>query len=428
MKRVLQVAGILLAIALIVLVAVVWSMNFGGPRITDAAPTTPPPPEQVARGAYLARAGNCMLCHTERGGPAYAGGRPLETPFGTVYASNITPDAETGIGSWSAAHFRRALHEGRSRDGRLLYPVFPYTHMTRVTQADADALFDYLRSLPAVQRPNRQHRLRWPYGTQPALALWRSLYFDAGKYMEDPARSAEWNRGAYLVQGLGHCGACHSARDVFGGQRNSMDLSGGLIPMQNWYAPSLASPTEAGVASWSIDDIVQLLAAGRSPRGSVLGPMAEVVLHSTQYLEPRDVRAMAVYLQSLPQAASDTDPREVPRAATNVLDRGGKLYEQHCAACHGDAGQGVRGAYPPLAGNRAVTLPVTANLVQVVLHGGFPPATRAAPRPFGMPPFATALSDADVAAVLTYVRSAWGNKAAPVSELAVTQQRGSIRQ
>ena len=158
MKRLLLILGVLAALAGVVLVALVWSMNFGGERIRDAAPRTPPAREQVARGAYLARAGNCLLCHTERGGPAYAGGRPLETPFGTVYASNITPDAETGLGNWSAAHFRRALHEGRSRDGRLLYPVFPYTHMTRVTEADADALFDYLRSLPPVARPNRQHR------------------------------------------------------------------------------------------------------------------------------------------------------------------------------------------------------------------------------------------------------------------------------
>jgi mono/diheme cytochrome c family protein len=428
MRRALLVMLVLLAIAAAVLAALVWAMNFSGQRIRDAAPSTPPAREQVARGAYLARAGNCMLCHTERGGASYAGGRPLATPFGTVYASNITPDAATGIGTWSAAHFRRALHEGRSRDGRLLYPVFPYTHMTRVSEADADALFDYLRSLPPVARPNRLHRLRWPYGTQAALAIWRTLYFRAEKHIEDPARTPEWNRGAYLVQGLGHCGACHTARDAFGGQRGGMDLSGGLIPMQNWYAPSLASPTEAGVADWSVEEIAQLLATGTSPRGTVLGPMAEVVLHSTQYLEPADVRAMAVYLKSLPQTATDTDPREVPRPSTLVLERGGKLYKDHCASCHGDKGQGVPDAYPPLAGNRAVMQGETSNLVQVVLHGGFPPATRGQPRPFGMPPFATVLSDADVAAVITYIRSSWKNRAAPVSELAVGQQRSSTRE
>jgi mono/diheme cytochrome c family protein len=418
-----------LLVVLLALAALVWLFNFwGSPRIGDAPPKTPPAPEQVARGAYLARVGNCMLCHTEAGSAPYAGGRPIDTPFGTVYASNLTPDAETGIGTWSAAHFRRALHEGRSRDGHLLYPVFPYTHTTRVTGADADALFDYLRSLPPVNKPNRQHRLRWPYNTQAALAVWRALYFRPEKFVEDTAQTPEWNRGAYLVSGLGHCGACHGARNALGGIREAMDLSGGLIPMQNWYAPSLASPAEASVRDWSIEEITQLFATGVSPRGTVLGPMAEVVLHSTQYLEPRDLRAMAVYLKSLPPVASDSDPRELPQASSAMLERGGKLYGDRCASCHGDQGQGVPGAYPRLAGNRAVTMPTTANLVQIVLHGGFAPATRGNPRPFGMPPFATTLSDADVAAVITYLRSSWGNRAAPVSELTVGQQRSSSRQ
>ncbi len=406
----------------------VWMFNFwGSPRIHDLPPTTPPARDQVARGAYLARVGNCMLCHTERGGAAYAGGRPVETPFGTVYASNLTPDAETGIGNWSVAHFRRALYEGRSRDGRLLYPAFPYNHTTLVSSADADALFDYLRSLPPVNKPNRAHRLRWPYNTQAALAVWRALYFRPAKYEDDPTRTPEWNRGAYLVRGLGHCGACHTTRNALGGMGDLNDLSGGLIPMQNWYAPSLSSAGEAGVADWPLKEIEQLLSTGTSPRATVQGPMAEVVLHSLQYLEPRDIRAMAVFLKSLPPTPTDTDPREAPRALPSVAERGGRLYQQHCASCHGEQGQGVPGAYPPLAGNRAVTLPVTANLVQVVLHGGFAPATRGNPRPYGMPPFATTLSDADVAAVLTYIRGAWDNGAPPVSELAVTQQRSSAR-
>jgi mono/diheme cytochrome c family protein len=424
MRRLLvAIAVVLLAVALFV-----WMFNFwGGGKLHDLPPATPPNGEQVARGAYLARVGNCMLCHTERGGAPYAGGRAIETPFGTLYGSNLTPDAQTGLGTWSVAHFRRALHEGRSRDGRLLYPAFPYTHTTRVSGADADALYDYLRSLPPVNKPNRAHRLRWPYSTQAALAVWRALYFSPEKHVDDPTRTGEWNRGAYLVRGLAHCGACHTARDALGGIRDVLDLSGGLIPMQNWYAPSLASPSEASVADWAVDDIVKLLATGSSPRGTVLGPMAEVVFHSTQYLEPADLRAMAVFLKSVPPASSDTDPREVPQAAQSVLARGGRIYGEHCAQCHGERGEGVPGAYPALAGNRAVTLPVTANLVQVVLHGGYPPATRGHPRPYGMPPYATVLSDADVAAVLTYVRGSWNNRAAPVSELAVGQQRGGSR-
>lgn len=427
MKRLAWVllVGLVLLSSLAVLV---WLFNFwGGTRIHDLPPNSPPSSEQVARGAYLARAGNCMLCHTERGGASYAGGRPVDTPFGTIYASNLTPDAATGIGRWSVAHFRRALHEGRSRDGRLLYPAFPYTHTTRVTGPDADALFDYLRSLPPVNKPNRAHRLRWPYSTQAALAVWRTLYFRPEKHEEDPSRTPEWNRGAYLVRGLAHCGACHTARNALGGMADLADLSGGLIPMRNWYAPSLSSPSEAGVADWPLQDIERLLATGSSARGTVLGPMAEVVFHSLQYLEPRDIRAMAVFLKNLTPVGTDNDPREVVVAPAPVLDRGAKVYEQNCAKCHGEQGQGVPGAYPPLAGNRAVTLPVTSNLVQVVLNGGFPPATRGHPRPFGMPPFATTLSDADVAAVLTYVRASWNNRAAPVSELQVGQQRSSAR-
>lgn len=424
MKKKILVAAVLVGG---VLALMVWLLNFGGTRIDDLPPTAAPRPEQVTRGAYLARVGNCMLCHTARGGTPFAGGRPLETPFGTIYAGNITPDPATGIGSWSVAHFRRSLHEGRSRDGRLLYPAFPYTHLTRVSDADADALFAYLRSLPPASQANRPHQLRWPYNTQAALAVWRALYFKPEPHVDDTARSPEWNRGAYLVRGLGHCGACHTARNALGGSKDLMDLSGGLIPMQNWYAPSLASTEEAGLAEWPLADIVQLLQTGISSRGTAIGPMAEVVLHSLQYLEPADLRAMAVFLKSLPPAPADADPREVPKPSAAVLDRGGRLYAQHCASCHGERGEGVRGAYPPLAGNRAVTLPVTANLVQVVLHGGYPAATQGNPRPYGMPPFATVLSDTDVSAVLTYIRASWNNGAAPVSELAVNQQRSSAR-
>jgi mono/diheme cytochrome c family protein len=420
--------GIVLGLAALALV--VWLLNFwGDDTIHDAPPLTPASGEQVARGAYLARAGNCMTCHTARGGAPFAGGRPIETPFGTVYASNLTPDSATGLGDWSAGHFWRALHQGRSRDGRLLYPAFPYNHYTKVVRSDADALFAYLRSLQPVRQPNREHELRWPYNTQAALAVWRALYFRSGSYDNDPQRTPQWNRGAYLVQGLGHCGACHTTRNALGASGNLLDLSGGLIPMQNWYAPSLASSSEASVREWPLDEVVQLLQTGKAPRATVMGPMAQVVLHSTQYLEPADLRAMAAYLKTLPPApgSGESDPREVPQAFSTVLERGGKLYGDHCATCHGERGEGKKDAFPALAGNRAVTLPVTANLVQVVLYGGYAPATRGHPRPFGMPPFALKLSDGEVAAVLTYIRGSWGNKAAPVSELTVNQQRSSTR-
>lgn len=394
---------------------------------THAATTSPAAPsELVARGAYLARAGNCMGCHTARGGAPYAGGRGIETPFGTVYASNLTPDAATGIGQWSADDFWRALHQGKSRDGRLLYPAFPYTSYTQVTRADSDALHAWLKSLPPVVRANTPHALRWPYRTQTALAVWRFLYFTPGSFEADTTQSAEWNRGAYLVRGLGHCAACHSARNALGATDDKPGLAGGLIPEQNWYAPSLAAANEAGVASWPLADITALLKTGTSPRAAVLGPMAEVVLHSTQHLQDADLAAMATYLKALPAAPVRAAAPAAPVSA-QVANRGAKLYEQHCAQCHGERGEGIAGAYPPLAGNRAVTLGNTSNLVQIVLNGGFAPATAGNPRPYGMPPFVLQLNDADTAAVLSHIRNAWGNRAAPVSELDVSRQRGSIR-
>jgi mono/diheme cytochrome c family protein len=391
---------------------------------TRVAPATAADGQAVARGAYLARAGNCMACHTERGGTPFAGGRAIETPFGTVYAGSLTPDKATGIGDWSQDDFWRALHDGRSKDGHLLVPAFPYPNYTLVTRADADSIYAFLRSLPPVARPNTPHRLRWPYSTQAALAVWRALYFTPAEYKDDPAKSAAWNRGAYLVGGLGHCGACHAPRNALGASSEMMDLSGGLIPMQNWYAPSLTSAAEAGVGAWELPQITRLLQTGLAPRGAVLGPMAEVVLQSTQHLAPADLDAMALFLKALPQGGPAT---EVSGAAMGpaMAQQGAKLYTDHCAQCHGDKGEGVPGAYPALAGNRAVTLPVTANLVQVVLGGGFPPSTAGNPRPFGMPPFATVLSDAEVAAVISHIRASWGNHAFAIGELTVGQQRSS---
>lgn len=421
-----RVAAILLG--LMAVLALVLLLNFRSrDKIHDAPPLTPPAGESVARGAYLVRVGNCLTCHTERGGAPFAGGRAIQTPFGTVYASNLTPHGATGIGHWSADDFWRALHEGRSRDGRLLYPAFPYPNYTRVTRADADAMFDYLRSLAPVARANTPHRLRWPYSTQSALAIWRALYFSPGSHENERAQSPEWNRGAYLVRGLGHCSACHTPRNVLGASSDMVDLSGGVIPMQNWYAPSLASPDEAGVANWEIADIVRLLQTGAAASATVMGPMAEVVLHSTQHLTRADLRAMAVHLKSLPQGQPHSKAQRSPPRSPEMVERGAKLYHDHCAQCHGDDGQGVAGAYPALAGNRAVTLAVTANLIQIVLGGGFPPATKGNPRPFGMPPYATVLSDADVAAVISHIRLSWGNTAPAVSEFMVSQQRGSTR-
>ena len=374
----------------------------------------------VARGEYLVRAGSCESCHTERGGARFAGGRAIETPFGIVYSSNLTPDA-SGLGAWTGDDFWRALHNGRSRDGHLLYPAFPYPNYTRLARADADAMFAYLRSLGPVAAARKAHALRFPFDQPAALAVWRALFFRPASFEPEPARTPEWNRGAYLVETLGHCNACHSRRNAFGATAGPLDLAGGLIPVQNWYAPSLNDSAEAGVAEWPLADVVALLKNGVTARASVQGPMAEVVAGSTQHLGSADLAAMATYLKALPVRSTNTVSTDVPAAS----DTGRKIYESHCAGCHGGQGQGVSGAYPALAGNRAVALTPAANLVHIVLRGGFPPTTAGNPRPFGMPPFATVLSDAEVAAVLSYLRGSWGNRAAPVSTLEAARFRGS---
>jgi mono/diheme cytochrome c family protein len=415
------------------LAAIVGMLNVEDEGRVDGAASTQPATAadsagQVARGAYLARAGNCMGCHTAIGGAPYAGGRGVPTPFGMVYGPNLTPDMATGIGSWSSVDFWRALHNGRSRDGRLLYPAFPYPNYTRITRADADALHAYLRSLPAVVQRNTPHTLRFPFDRQAALAVWRALYFRPAAHTIDATRSPDWNRGAYLVEGLGHCNACHASRNALGATPGPLDLAGGLIPVQNWYAPSLTSPLEAGVAAWELQPIVDLLKTGvAAPGGSqvaVAGPMSEVVMGSTQHLSEPDLRAMASYLKALPQAA-DVHRESAPGSGVPGAGPGAKLYEQHCAPCHGEQGEGAPGIYPALAGSRAVAMHTPANLVHLVVEGGFPPATAGNPRPFGMPPFATVLSDADVAQVLTHIRASWGNAAGAVSALEVGRYRGA---
>jgi mono/diheme cytochrome c family protein len=402
---------------LVVAATAVWLLNTRGDALLDlpAAATS-----TAERGAYLAKVGNCAGCHTARGGMPYAGGLAVETPFGNVYASNLTPDAATGIGRWTRAEFWRAMHHGRSQDGRLLYPAFPYTSYTLVTRDDADALFAYLKSLTPVIQPNTAPTLRFPYNSQAALAVWRALYFKPGSYQVESSQSADWNNGAYLAEGLGHCSACHAARNALGAT-DGLNLAGGLIPVQNWYAPSLVSPQEAGLQGWRIQDIKTLFKTGVTAQASVNGPMAEVVLGSTQHWNDADLNAMAVYLKALP-VPSTTAPAAAPGKTTA---RGSKLYEQHCAQCHGDDGQGVVNAYPALAGNRAALMPQTANLVQLVLNGGYAPATEGNPRPFGMPPFVLVLSSDDVAQVLTHIRSSWGNQAASVSAFDVNRIRAN---
>jgi hypothetical protein len=428
-----QRIGLWLAgIGLLICAALVVDNFFDGVDVSTPATspaTTTPSAEIIDKGRYLIQAGNCIACHTARGGAIMSGGRAIETPFGTVFSSNLTPDPATGIGLWNAQHFWRAMHHGRSRDGRLLVPAFPYNHTTLITRDDSDAMFAWLIHQPAVVQARPPHTLQWPLGTQAALAVWRSLYFKPGLFKPDATRDAEWNRGAYLVQGLGHCAACHSPRNALGASGAVNDLSGGLIPGVNWTAPSLMDNAQTGLADAPLQDIQTLLQTGKSGHHHTSGPMAEVVQYSTQYLQPADLQAMAVYLKSQARLTQGKPGPTTSMAQRPVLPdvqtRGAALYDKHCAECHGEQGLGIAGAYPALAGHRAVLQTDTTNLVQNVLYGGYPPATAGNPRPFGMPPYILTLDDKDIAAVLTHLRTQWGNRAPEVTPLEVNRIRAS---
>ena len=384
-------------------------------------------PEMIKRGQYLARASDCVACHTTPGAEEFAGGRPLPTPFGTLYSSNITPDPETGIGGWTADQFYSMMRTGRSRDGGLIYPAMPFAAYTKMTRQDSDAIFAYLQSVPAVHRPDRDQDLRFPYNNRSLLLGWRTLFFHEGEYQPDPTKSEQWNRGAYLVQGPGHCSMCHTAINMLGGQSQSQAFEGGLIPMQNWYAPSLTSNVEAGLGDWSIKEISDLLRTGVSDRGAVYGPMADVVYNSLQYMTQEDTDAMAVYLKSLAQGSAPGGPASTPTEAESSLlsTLGRSIYDAKCAECHGAQGRGMPPAYPPLASNPSIQMASAVNPIRMVLNGGYPPGTSGNPKPYGMPPFAQSLSDDEVAAVVTYIRTAWGNRGEPVSAREANQLRSA---
>ncbi len=416
---------------------VVWD-NWGdlvvSPKTTATETTQAPQAHTglVEQGRYLALAGNCMACHTSRGGEPLAGGRRIDTPFGGVYSSNLTPDPDTGLGRWTAQDFWQALHRGRSKDGRLLAPAFPYNHTSVITRGDSDAIFAWLKTLTPVAQAQPAHTLVWPVGTQAALAVWRSLFFEPSPFQADKSQSSEWNRGAYLVQGLGHCAACHSPRNALGASGPVSDLSGGLMPVVNWYAPNLTRDAESGMARTPLPEIVRLLRTGASNTAQTSGPMGEVVQHSLQHLSTTDLQAMAVYLQSRAQSTPEPAPAapKPARISLQVATLGAKVYERQCLQCHGEQGEGVKTstgevAYPALAGNRAVLLHDPTNLVQLVLYGGYGPATQGHPRPFGMPPAVLELDDRDIAAVLTHLRSRWGNQASEVTPLQVNRIRAA---
>ncbi|MFZ6639829.1 c-type cytochrome [Undibacterium sp. TC4M20W] len=426
---------ILMSVLLFLLVCIVAVAGFGYYLVDDkstanTAADKTNTADQLLRGEYLVKAGNCMGCHTSRGEAAFAGGRLLQTDFGNFRTPNITPDVKTGIGSWTADDFWQALHNGKSRDGSLLYPSFPYTNYTQVSRADADAMYVYLMSLPKVEKQNQAHELRFPYDQRALLAFWRAAYFRPASYQEDKSKSVEWNRGAYLVNGLGHCSACHSSRNSLGANAGVKDLSGGELT--SWYAPALTNSKEVNLAKWSPQELIALLKSGVNQHTAVSGPMAEVVAGSTQHLSDADIKSMATYLQAIPTVqVAEKDVLDKFMAGSElsaermeaVMKQGGALYKTHCMDCHGAQGEGVSNIYPALKSNPGVLSHALSNPVRMVLSGGFPPVTKDNPRPYGMPPFAHTLTDSEVALVLSYVRNAWGNKAEPVTPAEVNRYR-----
>jgi mono/diheme cytochrome c family protein len=358
----------------------------------------------VQRGEYLARAADCVSCHTAQGGAPYAGGLRLDTPFGYMLSPNITPDPDTGIGHWSADDFYRAMHHGVNRSGQYLYPAMPFDFYSKVTREDIAAILAYLRTLEPVRNAVVANHMDFPFDQRWTMAVWRELYFKEGAYQADPVRTPAWNRGAYLVEGLGHCSGCHSPRNLAGAIEKSRDFTGAVI--DGWFAPDLTTDIVTGLGAWTVDEIASYLKTGAiRGRTTAFGPMAEVVQNSLRYLTDADLQAMAEYLKSIPpdSALRTGRPRPDPARA-----RGAALYMDRCSGCHQATGAGIAGAFPPLAGNAAVIAPDPGNILQAILHG-LPPAFE-----YGaMPSFAAKLNDQQIADIANYVRGSWGNTAPP---------------
>jgi mono/diheme cytochrome c family protein len=376
--------------------------------------------QKIERGRYLAVLGDCVGCHTAPGGKPFAGGAALETPFGALIGPNITPDVATGVGAWSEEDFRRAMHEGIGRDGARLYPAMPYPAYTKVTRDDVSAIWAYLRSLDPVRNEVQPNQLRFPFNVRrPATSTWDLINFQPGVFQPNPAKSDAWNRGAYLVEGLGHCGTCHTPKNITGGDRGSEALQGALL--QDWYAPDLTEDPRTGIGSWSIEEIVRYLKTGANSYDIASGPMAEAVSNSTSKMTDADLLAIATYLK-------DRAPRSgravtALAAANPRMVAGQAIYEDRCAACHSHSGAGVPNLFPRLASAPLVQSADPTSLIRVVLIGSRAVATSAAPTAPAMPAFGWNLDDTEVADVLTYVRNAWRNAASAVQPEDVTKLR-----
>lgn len=399
-RLVLRTALVVLALA-IVAACVLFARQGGYAPFRVPTGTSPPVANDaatLARGEYLVRLGDCAACHTTRGGVAFAGGHAFDTDYGTLYSSNLTPDRENGIGDWSADEFRHAMRHGVSRHGPL-YPVFPYEHFARLTDADIDAIYAYLHALVPNANAPPPNRLAFPANSRSALIVWRMLYY------RPAAPTSAMDRGQYLVEGIGHCAMCHSTRAAGDSVPSRGYLAGGILVGSGWYAPPLDADS---LQRYSLSELADFLRTGTSPHGTVYGPMAEVVYSSLRALTAADAASMADYLKRIaPHAPPDMRLSARERFGGNSADlgnNGAEIFKRACAECHGDNGEGKGGHYPALTDAVATRAPPPINAVRIVLYGAMPPTTPGNPRPYSMPPFVQQLSSAEIAAVVNYVR------------------------
>ena len=356
-----------------------------------------------------------------RGGQQLAGGRGFKTDWGTVYSSNLTPDPTTGIGDWSPAEFRHAMKHGVSRNG-LLYPVFPFQHFQYLADADIDAIFAWLHSQSPVSAETPLNTLESLASSRVSMLGWRMLFHHPKPLPEAPSPNPSWQRGRYLVEGLGHCAMCHGRRGAHGSLPGPLRFAGGRIPHQGWVAPALDAQS---LSHWNVADLADYLRIGVAPQGSAFGPMAEVIRNSTQYLTQADAEAMAEYVLNLPPVQLPPQRFTYPmqRARNSVDFATTALYERQCGDCHGKVGQGRDRVYPPLAGNPQVVALDPVNLIRIVLIGAAAPTTEGNPTPHSMPPFVNRLSDVELLTILNHVRGSWGNDAPAISERQVREVR-----
>jgi mono/diheme cytochrome c family protein len=377
-----------------------------------------PSTETIAKGKALTEAGDCASCHTTDPSKPFAGGKRIETPFGGIYSANLTPDRDTGLGQWNDEDFLRAMRFGVAPDGSRYYPAFPYPHFTKLTRQDVLSIRAYLGTLPPVRNAPPAPQLRWPLNHRVLMRAWNFLFFRPGISEPDQNKSAEWNRGAYLVEGLSHCGACHTPKNFLGAEKRNERFTGGAV--DGWFAPRLDGAMRTGLKSWSVDDVVEYLQSGRNAHSHAGGPMAEVVLNSTSRMTDSDVRAMAVYLKSLPVAVPE--PAVTPPSPEQMA-HGEKLYRGACIACHELDGSSAPRIYPPLPGNANLQSADPSSTLRIILDGAQTITTPRAPNAGSMPAYAKQWSDQEIADVTNYIRNSWGNAAPLVTAEDVAKAR-----